>query len=389
MHDLVTRELERVIHVHLTDGVEIGRAPVARSFRYRFRFDDLGTSVDCEIDSKHVRTTTRGASSSSGPTHEPQATVRLSATKLSHMFIIARQGVFDPEAFDRAAFAELGFLLEGDLDLHCVVLALVGGAPSHFQAALDAIDLEGATAEDPARFSVRYLQHTSRAETEEAARTALRESRPLLVRGFPFSWTGITREDFLATHGALDVWVEGRLLPLEVYADRAQHESPPREAYSPVNPTDAVYATNLVSAEALARTFGSPLFEDRCGPPRIFGGRSVLPDPAAWSRVTRPHRHAHDVLAWQVFGRKKWILMPPAHGTPLELRALGFDTQFCGVLDPDLVEDAAFQAAATPIVMEPGELLVLPGGWFHVTYVTGEPALGFSAFARDDVLRFV
>ncbi len=369
MSDLVTREHARLIGVHLLDGVTTKRAQIGRPFVYRFAFTDLGTHADFAIDGSNLETT---------EVDRPDAVVRLPATMLARLFIILRGAPVDPEDL-----AGAGFELEGDRDLHRTVFELVKCAPSHFQRALDAID---ATRKNATENGVLLVQHESDEATERAALAALAASRPLLVRGYPFPWAHTTREDFLATYGDLDIWAGGIFLPLKVFCE-GTHEAPP-EALSPVNPTDAVYATNLVAPDALVSTFGPPFFRDCCGPPRIFGGRSVLPDPEAWSRVTRPHRHPHDVIAWQVFGRKKWLLVPPAHGAPLELRALGFDTQFCGVLDPDVVDDPALQAAASSVVMEPGELLVLPGGWFHVTYVRREPALGFSSFAKDELLRF-
>jgi hypothetical protein len=377
MQHLVTSELERVVKVHLADGVATGRVRVERPFHYRFSFEDLGTIVDCLVGVNEVVTTTTKSPD------KPHATMHLSAAILARFFILARQSVFDVEAF-----AAAGFTMAGDLDLHGLVLALVGGAPSHFLAALDTID-RTCTSDllDPhASSAVEHLVHTTLEETEGAARRALRSSRPLLVHGFPFSWVGLTREDFLASYGDLELWVDGRLIPLRIYAEGGPDERAPEEAYSPVSPTDAVYATNLVAPEPITRGFGSPLFEERCGRLRVFGGRSVLPDATAWARVTSAHRHAHEVVVWQVFGKKKWVLVPPAHRAPLELRPLGFETQFCGVLDPDVVDDVAFRKAATTIVMDPGDLLVLPGGWFHVTYVTREPALGFSSFA--ELLRF-
>lgn len=373
IHDLVTSEMERVVKLHLADGIATKRARVERPFHYRFSFEDLGTNVDCLVDANDVVTTT----TTIGATEKKHATLRLSAVKISRLLILARQGLFDMEAVGAA-----GFTMEGDLELHRLVFELVGGAPSHFVDALDRID-RTCTREH----TVDRLAYSTLEQTEEAARHALRSSRPLLVRGFPFSWVGSSREDFLARYGDLELWADGRLVPLRIYADGTHGDQAPREARSPVNPTDAVYATNLVTPDPIRQTFGSPLFQDRCGRVRVFGGRSVLPDATAWARVTSTHRHAHDVLAWQVLGKKKWVLLPPAHGARLELRPLGFETQFCGVLDPDVIDDLAFQEGVTEVVMEPGDLLVLPGGWFHLTYVMREGALGFSTFAEP--LRFL
>jgi len=368
MQHLVTRELERTLLVHLRGGIARDLVEIERPFVYRFVFEDLQTRVDLAIDQTSVNPTT----------NPPDAIVRLKAISLGQLLLLLRHN-----GADDARLEDIGIRLQGDPELHQIVFALAANAPGHFETALDEIDF----ASRPNPLPLKTITFTSLDEARESAITALKDSQPLVIEKFPHGWSGTTGASFLARFGNLQTWTGGKFVSLDIYCDPSKKA--PTEAHSPVNPAAVVYATNLVVPSEVATELGPPLFSDRCAPPRMFGGRSVLSDPDAWALVTRPHRHPHDLIAWQVFGRKKWTLVPPGFGQHLITRAMGFDTQFCAVLDPDRVQDAAFRAVTTSFVMGPGDVLVLPQGWFHVTYVTKEPALGFSSFARDDVLRFV
>ncbi|MCA9664335.1 MAG: cupin-like domain-containing protein [Myxococcales bacterium] len=361
------REIERQLIAHLRDGVARGAATLDRGFVYRFVFDDLDTQLDFAVEPDSVRVVSDAA---------PQAQARMSAMTLFRMLWILRNA---PDVAQQLRAA--GVVLEGERRLHEAIFVLAKGPLAHFVEALESADDRGAAA--PRAWTLERLEHTDLELTRRAAERALREPAPLLISDFPAPWRGISYDELIARYGAARTWVTGEWVDVaSFFAPDAAPEAPARSA---ISPHAALYAMGVVTPDALLADFRPPLFAERCAAPKLFAGCATGDEP--WSLVVRPHRHAHDAIAWQVLGTKKWIISPPRSGPFLQPAAVGFDSQFCAVPDPESIDDETFRADCCTFTMQPGDVLVLPGGWYHTTYVRAEPTLSFSAFARDELLR--
>jgi hypothetical protein len=103
-----------------------------------------------------------------------------------------------------------------------------------------------------------------------------------------------------------------------------------------------------------------PNFFDKMGPPRFWIG------PAG--TVTPLHCDYDDNVFTQIWGSKRIWVAPPHHDQylyPREANAILFGSPF----DPDHPDLDRFplarQAALVDCVMQPGEMLYLPAGWYH------------------------
>lgn len=81
------------------------------------------------------------------------------------------------------------------------------------------------------------------------------------------------------------------------------------------------------------------------------------------------HQDRDYTHAWlsQIKGRKRWILYPPSQGGLLTYRKPGSSQLFAvNALNPDLQQFPDYPLA-TPleVILEPGETIFLPGGWWH------------------------
>jgi hypothetical protein len=119
------------------------------------------------------------------------------------------------------------------------------------------------------------------------------------------------------------------------------------------------YLGNLELRE-LNRFCHWPAYFDKPGPPRFWLG------PAG--TVTPLHADYDDNIFVQVWGRKRIFLAPPHHDAFLytrEANALLFGSPF----DPEAPDYARFplarQAALLECVVEAGDLLYVPAGWYH------------------------
>jgi hypothetical protein len=119
------------------------------------------------------------------------------------------------------------------------------------------------------------------------------------------------------------------------------------------------YLGNLELRE-LNRFCHWPAYFDKPGPPRFWLG------PAG--TVTPLHADYDDNIFVQVWGRKRIILAPPHHDAFLytrEANALLFGSPF----DPEAPDYARFplarQATLLECVVEAGDLLYVPAGWYH------------------------
>jgi len=119
------------------------------------------------------------------------------------------------------------------------------------------------------------------------------------------------------------------------------------------------YVGNLVLRE-LNRLCHWPAYFDKMGPPRFWIG------PAG--TVTPLHCDYDDNVFAQVWGRKRIFLAPPHHDEflyPREANAILFGSPF----DPEAPDYDTFplarQASLVECIVEPGEMLYVPAGWYH------------------------
>jgi len=119
------------------------------------------------------------------------------------------------------------------------------------------------------------------------------------------------------------------------------------------------YLGNLELRE-LNRFCHWPAWFTKPGPPRFWLG------PAG--TVTPLHADYDDNLFVQIWGSKRISLAPPHHDAflyPVEANALLFGSPF----DPEAPDYERFplarQAALLELVVEPGDMLYVPAGWYH------------------------
>lgn len=103
-----------------------------------------------------------------------------------------------------------------------------------------------------------------------------------------------------------------------------------------------------------------PTYFDKMGPPRFWVG------PAG--TVTPLHCDYDDNIFAQVWGRKRIFLSPPHHDAflyPSEANAILFGSPF----DPEAPDFERFplarQACMIECIVEPGDMLYVPAGWYH------------------------
>ena len=119
------------------------------------------------------------------------------------------------------------------------------------------------------------------------------------------------------------------------------------------------YLGNLELRE-LNRLCHWPTYFDKMGPPRFWVG------PAG--TVTPLHCDYDDNIFAQVWGRKRIFLSPPHHDVflyPSEANAILFGSPF----DPEAPDFERFplarQASMIECIVEPGDMLYVPAGWYH------------------------
>ncbi|AMP05015.1 cupin-like domain protein [Collimonas pratensis] len=153
--------------------------------------------------------------------------------------------------------------------------------------------------------------------------------------------------DYINTAFAPDRAMQGMslLAYLELVADNTQ-ELPP-------------YLGNLELRE-LNRLCYWPAYFKKMGPPRFWLG------PAG--TVTPLHCDYDDNIFAQIWGSKRIFLAPPHHDEflyPREANAILFGSPF----DPEAPDFEKFplarQATLVECIMQPGELLYVPAGWYH------------------------
>jgi hypothetical protein len=103
-----------------------------------------------------------------------------------------------------------------------------------------------------------------------------------------------------------------------------------------------------------------PGYFDKMGPPRFWLG------PAR--TVTPLHCDYDDNIFAQIWGRKRIFLAPPHHDEFLYTREAN-PVLFGSPFDPEAPDFDAFplarQAAIVEVVVEPGDMLYVPAGWYH------------------------
>ena len=189
---------------------------------------------------------------------------------------------------------------------------------------------------------------------------------PFLVEGIARRWplVDLTPHDLREHFGHLPVRARvGDYVHTAFAPDRAMRDMLLRD-YLDLAPPDAAsdlppYVGNLALRE-LNRLCHWPTWFDKMGPPRFWIG------PAR--TVTPLHCDYDDNLFAQLWGRKRIFLAPPHHDVflyPREANPLLFGSP----VDPEAPDFARFplarQAALVELIVEPGDMLYVPAGWYH------------------------
>ncbi|MGB9991895.1 cupin-like domain-containing protein [Pseudoduganella rhizocola] len=198
-----------------------------------------------------------------------------------------------------------------------------------------------------------------------AFRARAAEGLPFLITGLVQRWPlfSLTLQALREQYGAMAVRARvGDYINTAFAPDRAMADMSMLE-YLELSANDASglppYVGNLELRE-LNRLCHWPSWFDKMGPPRFWIG------PAG--TMTPLHCDYDDNIFAQVWGSKRIFLAPPHHDEflyPREANAMLFGSPF----DPEAPDYDKFplarQAAMTEIIVNPGDMLYVPAGWYH------------------------
>jgi hypothetical protein len=198
-----------------------------------------------------------------------------------------------------------------------------------------------------------------------AFRARAAEGLPFLIVGAVKRWPlcALTPQDLRERYGHVPVRARvGDYVATAFAPDRAMRDMSLRE-YLDISeaPADDLppYVGNLELRELNAMCHWPGYFE-KMGPPRFWLG------PAR--TVTPLHCDYDDNIFAQIRGSKRIFLAPPHHGDylyPREANPVLFGSPF----DPEAPDFDAFplarKAAIVEVVVQPGDMLYVPAGWYH------------------------
>jgi hypothetical protein len=215
---------------------------------------------------------------------------------------------------------------------------------------------------------------------------AIRMRRPLCVRG-GVTWPACTwtLEELAARYGdaTLISNADGRQQSLRAFIDSLRAAS-----IDPNNKlSQAPYTDGCLLPSALEPLFPFPYFQAAA-----FSGAQIWAgarrDDAL---VTRLHCDVATSFLAQVYGRKRVRLFSPVERERLyAMPAFNF-YQPClvDVARPDLARFPEFaQARYVDIVVGPGDLLIIPTGWYHCVWAIDD-VLSVSRFVDDDLIAYL
>lgn len=250
-----------------------------------------------------------------------------------------------------------------------------GAAPDREQARADRdARVRGVTSIDDMRAAVRRaardlpaIDAIARLPVLDAAGFARRAAAglPFLIPGLARRWpiSGLTVQTLRERFSDLPVRARvGDYVNTAFAPDRAMQDMPMLAYLELVESgTEALppYVGNL-ELRALNRFCHWPAYLARPGPPRFWLG------PAG--TVTPLHADYDDNIFVQLWGSKRIFLAPPHHDEflyPREANALLFGSPF----DPAAPDFERFplarHASIVECVVEPGDMLYVPAGWYH------------------------
>lgn len=197
-----------------------------------------------------------------------------------------------------------------------------------------------------------------------AFRAHAAEGLPFLIGGVVGRWPlcSLGPEDLRERYGHVPVRARvGDYVATAFAPDRAMQDMSLR-AYLDLDtdPQDLPpYVGNLELRELNAMCHW-PAWFDKMGPPRFWLG------PAR--TVTPLHCDYDDNIFAQILGSKRIFLAPPHHDEFLYTREAN-PVLFGSPFDPEAPDYDAFplarQAAIVEVVVQPGDMLYVPAGWYH------------------------
>jgi hypothetical protein len=188
---------------------------------------------------------------------------------------------------------------------------------------------------------------------------------PFLMAGVVKRWPlcALTPQELRERFGEVPVRARvGDYVATAFAADRAMQDMSLRE-YLDISAAPASDLPPYVGNLELRELNGMchwPAYFEKMGPPRFWLG------PAR--TVTPLHCDYDDNIFAQIWGTKRIFLAPPHHDEFLYTREAN-PVLFGSPFDPEAPDYEAFplarQAAIAEVVVEPGDMLYVPAGWYH------------------------
>jgi hypothetical protein len=198
-----------------------------------------------------------------------------------------------------------------------------------------------------------------------AFRARAAEGLPFLITGVVGRWPllALTQQDLRDRFGHVPVRARvGDYINTAFAPDRAMQDMSMREYLDLEAPGLPPYVGNLELRE-LNSMCHWPAYFDKMGPPRFWLG------PAG--TMTPLHCDYDDNIFAQIWGTKRIFLSPPHHGQFLyswEANPVLFGSPF----NPEAPDFDKFplarQAAMIEVIVNPGDMLYVPAGWYHYVH---------------------
>ena len=220
----------------------------------------------------------------------------------------------------------------------------------------------------------------------------VRDCRPVVLTDVARDWPAMQRwspRDLQSRFGHVDVEIQGERNADPRYEEnkllhrRVQRLGDFVDRVLAGGPTNDYYMT--ANNEALRRPEFAPLLADIGSLPAFCDRAQLARSSSFWfgpaGTVTPLHHDTLMLLHTQVVGRKRWRFVSPLQ-TPKLYNHSGVFSPI-DIDQPDLVRYPDFsQAAVIEVVVEPGETVFLPLGWWHqVTSLDVSLSFSFSNFA--------